>query len=192
MCYTLSGKPSGVGVPLGCVHCYDGCSKWEDTSCAYSRAFVCKMPANIPAGYRNKGSAPISTKFGQNFDIVKCPKGTYNSDVQPPSFVACKNCPAGKFGDTEGLGKEACSGACAAGYYCKEGSTTNKYAPCLAGTYGSSQGLKTSACDGLCPAGYVEEDSCTVVYSYIQCSVFSVWRRDSYVPLKHVICTTGT
>ena len=154
-----SGKPSddwlsAPGGTLGCVHCYDGCSKWEDTSCLYSRAFVCKMPANIPAGHRNKGSAPISTKFGQNFDIVKCPKGTYNSDVQPPSFVACKNCAAGKFGDTEGLGKEACSGACAAGYYCKEGSTTNKYAPCLAGTYGSSQGLKTSACDGLCPAGY--------------------------------------
>ena len=149
---------NGNGAGEGCLQCYDGCSKWRDTSCSFSSNYICKMPANIPAGHFNKGSAPVNTVYGPSFDIAKCPKGTFNDEVQPPTFTACDTCVEGRYGDSEGITSAACSGLCAQGYYCPAGSTDKNGAPaggpCPAGRYGATSGLTTSLCDGECPAGY--------------------------------------
>ena len=135
------------------------CMGGSATSCK-----VCKMPANIPAGYFNKGKPPgatITTSYGsKSYDLAECSEGTYNDEdwSDPTVMVACKKCKAGHFGaDGAPLGEKSrgfCSGSCAPGYYCVEGSTTNQAAPCRAGYYGAKGAQTTADCDGACPVGY--------------------------------------
>lgn len=60
-----------------------------------------------------------------------------------------------------GLGLETpdCSGLCSKGYYCPEGSISDREIPCPGGTYGSSVGLGSSECSGKCSPGYYCPDA---------------------------------
>lgn len=119
-----------------------------------------------------------------------CPKGHWCtgyhrgwlavSDAPPPEICeagrwapagasSCTLCPAGRFGDTEGLFTAACSGPCEAGYECPPGSTypsvrlcpqgtfspqgSEKCSLCPPGTYGDRKGLVSEWDCKRCPAG---------------------------------------
>ena len=41
-----------------------------------------------------------------------------------------RKCPVGRYGSTRGLSSPSCSGYCAAGYYCEEGSESERQYPC--------------------------------------------------------------
>ena len=79
-----------------------------------------------------------------------CPIGRYISGR------GCVLCPAGRYGSQVNLTTNSCSGPCAQGHYCPEGSTTpaNSSFQCPPGTYGATTGLDSSACSGLCHSGY--------------------------------------
>ena len=139
---------------------YFSSSSSSSSSCDGS--FVCKMPAFIPKGHYNRngvkaqrtGVLDPNTAVGESFDIVLCPKGTYNTGAQHTSYTQCTACPAGRYSSKAGEDSPRCSGPCFPGFYCKEGTLDNQMINCPAGTYGSSSGLKTAECDGLCPRGY--------------------------------------
>ena len=76
--------------------------------------------------------------------IVKCPNSSYCVDG------VIRDCPAGRYGITERLHNEKCSGPCAAGYFCPAGSTSRNEYPCPIGRYGAIEGLKDSLCSGPC------------------------------------------
>jgi hypothetical protein len=59
---------------------------------------------------------------------VACPMGSFCSPDEAPG--GARLCPAGAFGNATGLSSAACSGPCAAGYYCPRGSTSATQAPC--------------------------------------------------------------
>lgn len=62
-------------------------------------------------------------------DEAACPAGSYcAAGVQTL-------CPAGRYGGTTGLASPECSGTCAAGYVCGEGSTAVDAVPCLSATH---------------------------------------------------------
>mgnify|MGYP003387336271 CR=1 FL=1 len=64
------------------------------------------------------------------------------------------SCPAGVYGDTEGLTTAECSGVCPSGYFCPEATYSKFQFRCPAGRYGGVTGLTDSSCSGLCEAGY--------------------------------------
>jgi hypothetical protein len=80
---------------------------------------------------------------------TKCPNGHYCPDGKV--FLPC---PAGRYGDREGLGSPDCSGLCAQGHYCLEGSISATDHLCPAGYYGDIHGLTNKNCSGLCLPGY--------------------------------------
>lgn len=47
-----------------------------------------------------------------------------------------------------------CSGKCAIGYYCPEGSISSRSVGCPAGRFGDSVGMMNQDCSGPCSAGY--------------------------------------
>ena len=57
-------------------------------------------------------------------------------------------------GAEEALTTPECSGQCQAGFYCVNGSISNREEPCPAGRWGAA-GATDSACGGPCDAGYV-------------------------------------
>ena len=75
-----------------------------------------------------------------------CPSGTYSSLTSLATEAQCEICglgsfcplaasaqelcAAGRFGDTRGQTTRQCTGACAAGHYCEEGSTSSTAAAC--------------------------------------------------------------
>jgi hypothetical protein len=86
----------------------------------------------------------------------------------------CTPCPAGSFRSEGGpppTSPAACTGVCAAGYYCPPGSTVGTQEPCPAGAYslpgaaactpcpagryGSSPAQASAACTGPCAPGHV-------------------------------------
>jgi hypothetical protein len=84
---------------------------------------------------------------------IPCPAGSYCPNEQ---MAAPTPCPGGRYGNTTGLSMPACSGPCAAGYYCSEGSTTPNQTVCPAGYY-CSEG---SSAPIPCPRGsYCPEKS---------------------------------
>ena len=56
------------------------------------------------------------------------------------------SCPAGRYGDVEGMGTPLCSGLCSPGHWCGPNSTSAFQAPCPAGSFGNVSGLPTEAC----------------------------------------------
>ncbi len=63
-------------------------------------------------------------------------------------------CPAGTFGNVQGLGSSACSGVCRPGYYCLEGeAVSDSPYKCTAGRYGGA-GQVNDRCTAECIAGY--------------------------------------
>jgi hypothetical protein len=128
--------------------------------------------AACPAGYY----CPTAGGSG----AIPCPAGTYSMGG---ATAACSACPAGKYGSSTATTSAACTGPCAAGYYCPAGSSGEyggtattaaaSTTPCPAGTYstggatsaanctacpagkyGSSTAAASAACTGPCAAGY--------------------------------------
>ena len=78
--------------------------------------------------------------------IESCQLGTYSTDADQsgdcsgfrlcePGYYCTEDyekvlCPPGTYGSDEGLYSDDCSGLCAAGFYCPEGSTSNTQFPC--------------------------------------------------------------
>jgi hypothetical protein len=79
-----------------------------------------------------------------------CPIGSYCDTVQ---LVTPKLCAAGTYGSTSGLQSNSCSGPCAAGYTCPEGSTNNSVSRCPEGYYCAIGSGTPKICErgGYCP-----------------------------------------
>eukprot|EP00948_MAST-09A_sp_MAST-9A-sp1_P001192 g1192.t1 len=82
-------------------------------------------------GNCEKGQYCASKNWLQRCDCQSCQKGRYN-DNSDHKDSNCKQCPAGRYGSTNGL--KVCT-------------------KCPAGRYGSTTGLMTSSCTGLCNNG---------------------------------------
>lgn len=96
-------------------------------------------------------------------------------------------CPAGRYGDRFGLSSAACSGVCAAGYYCPAGSISATQLPCPAGQYGSEVGMTNSACSGVCAEGYHCPPGSTSA-TQLPCALL----RRSNVPPSNAVDNNGT
>lgn len=81
-----------------------------------------------------------------SFTNSTCPVGFYC----PKASVSPIICPAGRYGNTVGLGTRDCSGACKKGFWCPAGSTSSTENACPAGRYGDADGLKTIECNANC------------------------------------------
>lgn len=66
----------------------------------------------------------VETRYGQSI----CPVGEYCTEGR--RF----KCPSGRYGDIEGQSSASCSGLCAAGYWCGQGSTTPYANQCASAT----------------------------------------------------------
>ena len=79
-----------------------------------------------------------------------CDRGYYC----PPSASLQRPCPAGRFGEVDGLSSSNCSGACAKGHYCGEGTVRATQQACPAGTYNELEGLTAKDNCTVCSAGH--------------------------------------
>ncbi|CAM9176752.1 unnamed protein product, partial [Choristocarpus tenellus] len=84
-------------------------------------------PGTFTSGDFNPDLGSLSTEHGGAFRASRhvCPKGFFC-----PGDGQRYKCPAGTYAMEEGLDSEACSGPCAAGYYCPEGSTSSTAHKC--------------------------------------------------------------
>ena len=113
----------------------------EDANLFYCPKGSPISPIPVPEGYYGVGGDGNKTREA----IVLAEMGTF-------ALNGVRNhCPAGTYGDSEGLKQKNCSGLCTLGNFCPLGSSTPTLCP--AGTYGDSEGLKDDACSGLCPLG---------------------------------------
>ena len=126
-----SGRASG--------HRCGSCDAAPLHMCAYSA-----VDATCATGY--------CSNEGKCSDIPNCPVGEYRrAPLEMPGRSGrankfdCIPCPAGRYGNVEGLTSAACSGMCAAGYWCGEGSTSPTQNACVDG---GSDGRAA-----FCPAG---------------------------------------
>ena len=65
--------------------------------------------------------------FCSEGSMNQCPLGKYAAVAGSES---CRDCPAGRFGNTTGARAETCAGLCRAGYVCAAGSTTDSAEKC--------------------------------------------------------------
>ena len=132
-----------------------------------SSEIICVMPSKSTMGSASSVSVHVANLAScdeyvlalQSFTYITpcsgsgcsgCPIGRYISGSN------CVDCPAGRYGNEVDMTSSECSGPCAQGYYCPQGSTTptNPNFKCPPGTYGGTTGLQSSACSGPCPPGY--------------------------------------
>ena len=95
--------------------------------------------------------------------------GTFNPFVGVSSEAGCTQCPmgqwcargtaypqpcaAGRVGDMPGQTSPMCTGVCAVGHYCVEGSTSTTAGVCAAGTFNPNNGVESEAGCETCPIG---------------------------------------
>ncbi len=133
---TLSDTPPGrcvvnacgvVGLRVfmcACMHGYVYLSEWGILSQSFVDRY-CPQRPTCSAWYYCADAA------GQP---VVCSLGRWAA----ASSGSCSNCPAGVYGSTYGLTVSTCTGQCAGGYYCPEGSIVAYQMACPAGTYRSA------------------------------------------------------
>lgn len=97
-------------------YCPEGSDSPEEIRCGDPARYCPEgspHPLDVPAGYFTIGGVE-STRY----DITIAPRGSY--------AVAgiVYRCPAGRFGAVAGLKSSSCSGVCAVGFYCPEGSVS--------------------------------------------------------------------
>ena len=75
----------------------------------------------------------------------------------------CTSCPAGTYGDVQALSSAACSGVCAAGFYCLPGSASPTAAVCGPGLYSLAGAAACSPCaPGRYSGEYALASPCTM------------------------------
>jgi hypothetical protein len=98
---------------------------------------------------------------GGNATQTLCPKGSFcpSSSLTSPTL-----CPAGTYGNTLGQTSSACSGNCAAGYYCPAGSVSATEGKCPAGYYCPAATTAPIICPQgkFCPFGSSSPTMCPV------------------------------
>ena len=137
-----------------------------------SRGFMCpkgsvvEIPAACnPGDFHNCSRGTECGDFNETADCHACPPGSWcaGGSSQPR---ACNRgtycvgsassetpCAAGLYGSEVGLSSADCSGICAQGYYCEEGSVSAKAAACDDGSYGHTTGLVSRDNCTACPEG---------------------------------------
>jgi hypothetical protein len=117
----------------GCIPCGPG--RWGDSTVLTSHT----CSGECTAGY----SCPAGSTTATPSSSI-CPTGRYSL----ASAGTCTSCPAGKFGNTQGLSVATCSGNCAAGYACPAASTTANppAAMCASGRYAAAGATSCSDC----------------------------------------------
>ena len=129
-----------------CQYCYTGyycpttsslfqCPAGRYGSSGGLTSSSCSGPCLAPAGSYCQQGATQPTGY-------LCGVGTYSL----ANATYCTSCPAGRFGDREGLPSAACSGLCPAGQWSTAGSSTCQ--PCKLGSYGAA-GATESTCSGV-------------------------------------------
>ena len=113
-------------------------------------------PMQVTTGYMSHDGGP-DTRANQTV----CPKGSYC----PLGTGVAHLCPAGRYGSDVLLVEKKCTGACAPGYYCPEGSTTSTQVVCPAGRY-SGHGAGSSDCEGSCARGHYCPEGSTNMWEY--------------------------
>ena len=124
-----------------------------DAGSTKSTAALCPAGFECPTGTGNRTSRA-------------CPVGSYSF----AGAAVCSPCLAGRFGQAPAMSSSLCTGPCAPGYFCADGSTNATAAecppgsycgvgaavpqPCAAGFYGNASRLATVQCSGICPAGF--------------------------------------
>ncbi|KAL4216939.1 hypothetical protein ACF0H5_023398 [Mactra antiquata] len=105
-----------------------------------------------PAGYFCDGNSQGPCPAGHycpegSTNPLPCPHGTYRQEVKGQSMIDCNICPPGMYCDATGLA--APTGACDAGYYCQEGTSSphpDSQGPCPAGHYCPTGSTNPSPC----------------------------------------------
>jgi hypothetical protein len=174
------GTYSMGGAGNSCTQCpagtYGNATGLETAACSGPCAAGYYCPVGSRGQYGNKADGSAATGAANSTSV--CPIGSYCAQGSAlPSA-----CPAGTYGNAAGLTTATCSGPCAAGHYCPEGSsgqyggtattaassttkcqvgsystggaTTASCRRCRAGRYGTATAMTTSACSGPCIAGY--------------------------------------
>jgi hypothetical protein len=97
-------------------------------SCLIGPSFTCHINA-----YDSFCDSRYCNEKGRCSSLPICLKGSYLSlnyySYHYPSY-RCELCPAGRYGDHEGLTSSSCSGLCKAGYYCPLGSISSMQHDC--------------------------------------------------------------
>ncbi|DAZ95639.1 TPA: hypothetical protein N0F65_002268 [Lagenidium giganteum] len=137
------GSQSGLATALcsgACpagYFCQIGSSDYASSPCLDATLY-CRQGSSVPSTV-STGYFTVTGNRNTRIDQTICPPGSYCT-----GGVAYL-CPAGTYGDKQGLSTPACSGWCQDGYICPEGSTSVTQSPCPAGTY-SQNGLFCSPC----------------------------------------------
>ncbi|CEM31004.1 unnamed protein product [Vitrella brassicaformis CCMP3155] len=109
-----------------------------------------KPPVDCAAGFYCPAGTSVPSQY-------PCPPGTYDAATNLTDSFQCDPCPAGSYclgGDT------AVTGLCLEGYYCPEGSSTNKAFPCPAGTFRATPGATSvDDCANCTATNYCNEAS---------------------------------
>ena len=129
---------------------------------------VLEIPAACDSGdfYNCTRGSTACAVFNKTADCHPCPPGSWcaGGSAMPR---ACNRgtycvgsasvetaCAAGRYGSEVGLSSADCSGVCAQGYYCEEGSVSAKAAACEDGSYGNATGLVSADDCTACPEGH--------------------------------------
>jgi hypothetical protein len=141
------------GACSGGYLCAEGSTTADPTLCG-SAKYYCSPGAEkrelVPLGHYSTPlpEAPSSSLWSER---------VRSGSAQCEAGYFCKEgvrleCPPGRFGISEGLSSEDCSGSCPVGFYCPAG--TSEPLPCPAGRYGDSVGLSSAECSGACAPGF--------------------------------------
>ena len=88
-------------------------------------------PVSVSAGYYSTGGTSLATQTSQAVCPSPLDAASNGSAVYCPGTDGLIHvCPAGAWGNSSGLVSSACSGPCAAGYYCPSGSVNATAVPC--------------------------------------------------------------
>ncbi|CDJ35941.1 uncharacterized protein EMH_0045700 [Eimeria mitis] len=116
------GSSTPVGCPLGTTGSTEGAI--DNNACSPCPANFFCPPGGDDSGLDTKCPKGNVCPEG-SAEATKCPAGTFNRVQGLQEESQCSLCPPGKFCGSEGL--EEPSGACAAGFYCQAGATTQQH-----------------------------------------------------------------
>jgi hypothetical protein len=152
-----SGKKS---IDLTTVSTEDRLNAYRTEDCSLGHYCVNGKEYPCPLGYYgNQTALQTSDCDGHCLPGTYCPVGSILPQACPVGHYCSdgnvyRSCPAGTYGNEEGLATPLCSGYCSPGSFCLDGSIEAKSLPCPAGRYGLIHGLTNANCSGLCHEGF--------------------------------------